>query len=444
MKRLLQSFFLSGRTFLIGWGLVVLATVGFVWPLFFDLARAGTLLLVAGVAVDTLILYRLRHGIRAARRTTAKWSNGDENPVALDVDNHYGMAMEVRVLDELPVQLQARALDFRARIPAGQRHTFPYAVRPLQRGVYAYGAINVLTSTLLGLVERRYRSEAGREIAVYPSFLQLRKYELLAIHDRLTLAGVKRVRRLASQAEFDRIKEYTPGDDRRSVNWKATARRGRLMVNVYQDEKAQQVIPLIDLGRTMRMPFQGLSLLDHAINAALVLGNIALRKDDRVGLITFSNKVHSSLRTGKDHAQMLRLLETLYGQRTDHAESDFEQLYAEVERSVHQRSLLLLFTNFESVSALHRQLPHLRRLARKHLLIVVFFRNTELEQDLQTPATDSQAVYDRTITEKYVHEKRLVAKELERHGIGSLLVRPEELTAQVINRYLEIKARGRL
>ncbi len=444
MNNFLHSFFLTRRTFVAGWAVVLLAVLGFVWPLFFALAQAATVLLFAAVLIESVLLYRLRKGISAARNTSAKWSNGDENPVELVVTNRHGIAVNVKVLDELPVQLQKRDLVFSGTVAPGESLRFHYAVRPVQRGVYAYGAINVLVSTPLGLVERRYTEEAGREVAVYPSFLQLRKYELLAIHDRLTLAGVKRVRRLATHAEFDRIKEYIPGDDRRSVNWKATARRGRMMVNVYQDEKAQQVFSLIDMGRTMRMPFNGLSLLDHAINASLVLGDIALRKDDRAGLITFSKKVHSSLRAGKDRGQMLRILETLYGQRTDHAESDIEQLYIEVERNIHQRSLLLLFTNFESVSALHRQLPHLRRLARKHLLIVVFFRNTELEQDLSTPASDAVEVYNRTITEKYVHEKRLVAKELERHGIGSLLVRPEELTVNVINRYLEIKARGQL
>ncbi len=440
----MKQLFLTRRTFVVGWGIVVLSVLGFAWPVLFLLAKAATALLAAAVVLDIVLLYRLRKGITATRTTTARWSNGDENPVTIEVLNHYGMTVQVRVLDELPVQLQERHLAFHGSILPGERTSFQYAVRPVERGVYAYGAINVLVRSALGLAERRYVAQAGQEVPVYPSFLQLRKYELLAIHDRLTLAGVKRVRRLATQAEFDRIKEYIPGDDRRSVNWKATARRGRLMVNVYQDEKAQQVFSLIDMGRTMRMPFNGLSLLDHAINASLVLGDIALHKDDRAGLITFSSKVHTNLRAGKERGQLQRIMETLHAQHTDHAESDLEQLYIEVERTIHQRSLLMLFTNFESVSALRRQLPHLRRLARKHLLIVVFFRNTELEDDLGTPAADSLQAYTRTITEKYVHEKQLVAKELERYGIGSLLVRPEELTVNVINRYLEVKARGRL
>ena len=440
----MKQLFLTRRAFIVGWAIVVLSALGFVWPMLFALARAATLLLLAAVLIDIVLLYRLRKGISATRSTTARWSNGDENPVTITVHNHHGMELTVHVLDELPVQLQKRDLSFTGRVPVGGSITFQYAVRPAERGVHAYGAVNVLARTLMGLAERRYVAQVGQEIPVYPSFLQLRKYELLAIHDRLTLAGVKRVRRIASQAEFDRIKDYIPGDDRRSVNWKATARRGRMMVNVYQDEKAQQVFSLIDMGRTMRMPFEGLSLLDHAINAALVLGDIALHKDDRAGLITFSNKVHTHLRPAKERGQMQRIMEALYAQHTDHAESDIEQLFIEVERRVHQRSLLVLFTNFESVSALRRQLPHLRRLARKHLLLVVFFRNTELEDDLGAPAADSLQAYTRTITEKFVHEKQLVAKELERYGIGSLLVRPEQLTVNVINRYLAIKARGRL
>ena len=235
-----------------------------------------------------------------------------------------------------------------------------YAVRPVTRGIYRYGDINVLARLATGLVERRFVLEAGKEVAVYPSFLQLRKYELLAISDRLTMAGVKRIRRIAQHVEFDRIKEYVPGDDRRTVNWKATARRGRLMVNLYQDERSQQVFSLIDLGRVMKMPFEGLSLLDYAINASLVISNIAMHKDDKAGLITFSDKVDTVLRASRQRGQMEKILEQLYAQRTDHRETDMEALYANVKTQISQRSLLLLFTNYESENAMRRQLPYLQ------------------------------------------------------------------------------------
>ncbi|MBL7985229.1 MAG: DUF58 domain-containing protein, partial [Flavobacteriales bacterium] len=233
-------------------------------------------------------------------------------------------------------------------------------------------------------------------------------------------------------------------DDRRTVNQKATARRGRLMVNQYQDEKAQQVYALIDAGRTMKMPFQGMSLLDYAINAALAISDVAMRKDDRAGLIVFSDRVHAHVAAARERGHMNKVLEVLYGLRTDHAESDLEHLYVGVKRNIPQRSLLLLFTNFESVNGLQRQLPRIQALAATHLVVVIFFLNTTLEEDLRTPVSDTAEVYTRTITERYLHEKRQVVVELERRGIASILSRPEDLSINVINKYLEIKARSRL
>ena len=247
---------------------------------------------------------------------------------------------------------------------------------------------------------------------------------------------------MAQHAEFERIKEYVSGDDRRTVNWKATARRGRMMVNQYQDERAQQVFALIDTGRVMKMPFEGLSLLDYAINASLVISSIAMRKEDRAGLITFSDKVHDVLPASRQRGEMQKIMQVLYGQGTDHRETDMEALFSAVRRNIHQRSLLLLFSNYESVNALKRQLPYLQRLARQHLVVPIFFLNTELDKDLQERPTNTEELYIHTLTERAVHEKRLIARELERSGLPSILCKPEDLTVSVINKYLQIKARG--
>ena len=442
MFRVLGSAFLTRRAFLIGWAIVVLFIAGWVWGAV--LVYAKLLLMAIGLALiaELYLLFGPRSGMHASRRTMERWSNGDPNPVTLQLESAYGTGMRIRVLDELPFQFQKRDLVFAGPIGAWGRRDFDYEVRPVTRGVYQYGAVNVFVSSVLGLMERRFRLHNAKEVAVYPSYLQLRKYELLAISDRLTLAGAKRIRRVAQQSEFERIKEYVSGDDRRTVNWKATARRGRLMVNQFQDERAQQVIAVIDTGRVMKMPFEGLSLLDYAINASLVISSIAMRKEDRAGLITFSNTVHDVLAPGRQRGQMQKLLQVLYAQGTDHKETDLDALFATVRREVHQRSLLLLFTNYESVQAMQRQLPGLQRMARQHLVVPIFFLNTELDADLKTLPTDTEQVYVHAIVEKMVHEKRLIARELERHGMPAILCRPQDLTVNVINRYLEIKARG--
>lgn len=444
MKTFFRSLFLTRRAFYAGWALVVLFALAQAIPPLLSAATALFWVMLVVLVGDLFVLYRVRKGISASRQTLEKWSNGDENPVTITAVNHYPMPVRLRVLDELPVQFQKRDLAFTATLAPGASADLAYAVRPVERGAYRYGAINAFARTAVGLVERRYALEADRSVAVYPSYIHLRRYELMAVSDRLIMAGQKKVRRSAQNVEFEHIREYVPGDDRRTVNQKATARRGRLMVNQYQDERSQPIYSLIDAGRTMKMPFEGLSLLDRSINAALAISSVAMRKEDRAGLMVFSDKVHAHLAAGRERGHMHKVLETLYAQRTDHAETDMDALYVAVKRQVPQRSLLLLYTNFESLSGLRRQLPRLQALAASHRLVAIFFLNSELERDLEQSVVDTADIYVRTITERYMHEKRAIAKELERHGIATVLTRPENLTVNAINKYLEIKARGSL
>lgn len=444
MKKVIRSLFLTRRFFGIGWAVVALFVVAYLLPALLPLAILAASLLSVGTLLDIIRLYSVKNGIHASRHTLAKWSNGDENPVTIDVRSSYPIAIHVEVLDELPAQLQERNLVLARQVEARGNAQMTYMVRPLTRGVYAYGAINVLVRSSLGLAERRYKQEQGREIAVYPSYLHLRKYELMALADPFSMAGVRKVRRSSQRSEFEQIRDYISGDDRRTVNWKATARRGKMMVNQYQDEKAQQIVSLIDTGRTMKMPFGGLSLLDRAINATLMLSDIAIKKDDKVGVITYSNTVHNVLPPARDKGWMQRVMELLYAQRTDFAETDIEALFPRVKRTISQRSLLLMYSNYESLSAMRRQLPYLQLLARAHLVAVVIFRNTELDDLLQRPDTNTMDVYVKAITTKFIHEKELIAKELERHGVLTILTAPDQLSVNVLNKYLEIKARGML
>lgn len=214
------------------------------------------------------------------------------------------------------------------------------------------------------------------------------------------------------------------------------------MVNQYQDERSQQVYSLIDKGRVMQMPFQGMSLLDYAINATLVISNIAIKKSDKAGLITFQDKIGSLLPASRINNQMSTIQEVLYNQKTAYLETDFSVLYSTVRRTISQRSLLLLFTNFESIHSLHRQLPYLLNLSKAHLLVVIFFENTELRQLTDNPAESLKEIYYKAIAERFSYEKKMITRELQKHGIQSILTSPEKLTINTINKYLELKARN--
>lgn len=390
---------------------------------------------------DYFILFSRKKGILATRSHADRFSNGDDNPVRIDLINRYTFAIHAEIIDEIPVQFQRRDILFKSTLQAAESQTINYELKPVKRGEYEFGSLNIFVSSAIGLINRRFTIHQPAKVPVYPSYIQMRKYQLMAISNRLTEVGVKKVRRLGHSMEFEQVKEYVQGDDYRTLNWKATARKGELMVNNFTDEKSQQVYSIIDKGRVMKMPFDGMSLLDHAINASLVLSNVALLKQDKAGLITFGEQIGAFLTANSRPVQMESILEVLYNQKTRYLESNFEELYSTVRRKISQRSLLVLFTNFESLTGLKRNLPYLRKMASHHLLLIVFFENTELKNLLQAPANTVEEVYTKTVAEKFAFEKRLIVKELQQYGILSILTTPQDLTINTINKYLEIKAR---
>jgi len=442
VKHFFKSIYINLPLYFIISAQIVFFIFSFFFPSLFEFAKITLLIILGLIFVDTVILFANKKGIFAKRDTLDKLSNGDENPVQIYLENKYLFTINIDVIDELPFQFQSRDISFKLKLNTGEHKTLQYDVRPVKRGEYHFGAVNIFVKSPIGFIQKRYRFSQDEMVPVYPSFMQMRKYELLAISNRLTEFGIKKIRRRGNNAEFEQIKEYVPGDDYRTINWKATARRNKLMINQYQDEKSQQVYSLIDMGRVMRMPFEKLSLLDYAINSSLVISNIAMLKHDKAGIITFSDKVQSVLMADRKGGQLNKILQLLYNQKTGYLETDYENLYANIKTRINQRSLLLLFTNFETHSGLMRQMKYLKRIAKDHLLVVIFFENTELKAFLNKSAETTQEIYDKVIAEKFAYEKRLIVKELEKYGIHSILTAPQNLSVNTINKYLELKARG--
>ena len=394
------------------------------------------------MCIDLVILYRFKNGFSSKRIVSDKLSNSDENEIAITLENKYPFQVFISLIDELPTQFQKRDFDYKTSLQSAEKSTFTYSVRPVERGVYNFGSIHIFVSSILQIFSRRYTFSDANDVKVYPSYVQMKKYEFLAMHNNLTEFGMKKIRRIGHTMEFEQIKNYIPGDDVRNVNWKATAKRGALMVNQYQDEKSQPIYSIIDLGRVMKMPFEGLSLLDYAINSALAFSNIALLKNDKAGMLTFSKNVEKIIAASNKKTNLSVINEELYNITTNFTDANFALLYATIKRKINQRSLLILYTNFEHISALKRQLPYLKAIAKKHLLVTVFFENTELDSLVNENSEDLQSIYHKTIAEKYTYEKRLIVKELERNSIHAILTKPQQLSVNVINKYLEFKAKG--
>jgi uncharacterized protein (DUF58 family) len=439
-----NRIYLNNFTFYVFIGILVCFVVAYIFPALYHATWLLFYVFLGFLFIDFLLLFASNQRFAGERSTVEKFSNGDENPVTLTIQNGYGFPVRLKIIDEIPFQFQERNFQVMRNVPAGSSDAFEYFLRPRERGEYYFGKLNIYVSSPLRLVARRFIFGEGQMVPAYPSYLQLRKYDMMAFSNRLFDYGLKKIRRIGHTMEFEQIKEYVSGDDIRTINWKATAKKNQLMVNQFQDERSQSVYMVIDKGRAMKMPFNGLSLLDYAINATLVLSNIILKKQDKAGMFAFSRKVENRVAADRRSSQMQKVLETLYNIKTDFFESDFGRLYADIKKNVTQRSLILLYTNFETLDGLKRQLPYLKGIAKSHMLVVVFFENVELEQLTNQKAASVQEIYDQVIAEKFAFEKRLIVNELRKYGIYSVLTKPESLTIDSINKYLEIKARGLL
>ncbi len=397
---------------------------------------------VALVVTDIALLYARRPDVVCLREVSPVLSLSDPNPVKIYLENRGRLHLHLTVVDELPAQFQRRDFEVRWELQPGASYLIEHQLRPVSRGVFSFGNINLFAATRLGLVERRMIFRQPQDVDVYPSIIQMKRYELRAMRQISHDTGVKKMRRIGHSYEFEQIKNYVPGDEYRSINWKASGRRGTLMVNQYEDERSQQVYCIVDKSRVMRMPFDGLALMDYAINTALAISNIILKKQDKAGLLTFADVIGATIKAERDTGQLHRILESLYRERERPGESNYELLYEAVRRLIGARSLLLLFTNFESSYALERALPTLRRLSRFHLLVVVFFENTEIRRLTQEDVHKTADIYRQTVARQFLQEKKEMVNKLRQYGIQAILTKPQDLTLNTINKYLELKSRG--
>jgi uncharacterized protein (DUF58 family) len=440
LKKYIGDLFVNTRWYVLMSSCIVLLFLSFFVHMLLQPVLAFTAVLIVFSLIDYALLFFAKGSVAATRSCPQRFSIGDENKVSVLLYNSYPFNVTCTIIDELPLQFQERNFSRTTNIRYRSNIELDYTLRPLSRGEYNFGNVLCFASTPLGLLTRRFKTGEPTVIKVYPAYQHLKRYQLLAVSD-VNMVGVKKIRRLGHSLEFEKIKDYVQGDDVRTINWKATARSNNLMVNTYTDARQQQIYCLIDKGRNMKMPFDGLTLLDHSINACLALLNVVLLKQDRAGLITFSNKVGDIVPADRRNNQLHRILETLYKQQTQFKESGYEAVWSTVHRNITQRSLILLFTNFETYSSLERQLPFLKQIAQRHLTCVIFFQNTLLKDIHESTPDTIEGIYIKTIADHFDFEKRQIVKELRRHGILSVLSTPQSLTVDVVNKYLELKAR---
>jgi len=440
--RFIKQTFLTNRFFLIWFVAVVFFIISFSIEPLFAIGKLILLMLFITTLIDFLLVKLFDKKISCTRKIPDVLPLGDETDIYLNIKNEQNILVRLEVIDELPAEFQKRDFSYKFSLSGDEEKELKYSIRPLTRGVYHFGNCNVFVSSLIGLVQHKIIFPLETEVGVYPSSIQVKKHELLLFNKLHLNFGLKKMRKIGHSYEFEQIKNYVAGDDIRTINWKATGRRHQLMINQYGDEKSQQIYSILDKSRAMNMPFDGLSLLDYAVNTTLVISNTAIRKDDKAGVLTFNEKIGSFVKANKKPGQLKLISETLFREEESNYEANFELLYNAVSRLIKQRSLIILYTNFESYYTLERYLPILRKINHAHLLLVVVFRNIEIDRFSYEHAANTLEIYHKTIGKKFMSEKEKMVKELANYGIQSILTSPHELSTQTINKYLEFKARG--
>lgn len=438
----IKNLFLTNRFFFVVAILTAGMMLSYAFPFLFAFVKTGCILFAVLILIDIILLYNRSVAVTAERDVPSVLSLGDDNTITLSVRSKARIKLFVTLIDELPEQFQMRQFTMKLELSPDKPHQKTYTLRPVTRGEYIFGKIHLYLTTALGFIKRRVTGAGEVNVPVYPSIVQMKRYELKTFARTATEYGVKKVRRIGHSYEFEHIRQYIRGDDYRSINWKATSRRAHLMINQYEDEKSQQVYCIIDKSRVMHMPFNGLSLFDYAVNAALVISNIVLGKQDKAGLITFAETPKALIKADRSKTQLKKILDTLYKEKEGAVEANYESMYMTVRNFVNGRSLLFLYTNFESTYALQRVLPQLRRLNDQHLLVVIFFENTEITTSTSQHVETLEDIYTQVTAENYVLTKAHMVQQLKQFGIISILTKPEHLTVASINKYLELKSRG--
>jgi len=439
--RIFKGIYLTYWFFILLVSIAFVFIFAFIFPFLFIIAQGVLALFVALVLIETILIFLTKKPINANRVTLNPLSLGDDNLVKINVESNFKFPVRLDVYDNAPYQLQIRGLHYTFFLSPEQKKTIEYNIQPKERGVFTFGNLYVYASSLLHLIQRKIVVSSAIDIAVHPSVLLMKKMEL-KVFAKTANSGIKKIRRLGNNNEFEQIKNYTQGDDFRTINWKATSRRNELMVNQYQDERSQNVYSIIDKSRSMRMPFNQLSLLDYSINSALAFSNIIIKNGDKVGLMTYANKLGSKLKAEKNGSQLRKIMNLLYNQKTKFLEANFDLLYQGIRMHIKGRSLIMLYTNIETEYSLQRILPLLKKINQKHLLVVVFFENNEITTKAKLDPKNVSEIYLKTFAEKYHMDKKKIALELRKSGIQTILTNPEKLSIDTINKYLEIKSRG--
>lgn len=378
------------------------------------------------------------------RKLPARMSVGVPNRVELLLVHGSGQPVSVRVRDDVPDSFAAEPAEAPLTLAPKSQVRWVYRVTPARRGRFGFGDVHVRVRGPLGLVTHERIVPLAQSISVYPDLRGASRLLLSGAALDLVNLGLRKLRRDGRGSEFARLRDYAQGDSVREVDWKATARRTRPVTRVMESERSQSVLICVDAGRSMAAHVDGLTKLDHAVNAALFLAFVAIRNGDRVGLAVFADGVKAYLPPAAGRAQYRKLLDALYSATPSLTYVDYLALFKELNVRLTRRSLLCVFTDFLDEEQASAMVAPLHRLARRHVPLCLSVKDTALARLLRTPPEDPEEAYQHAVASELLMDRESLKARVSSGGVQMLDVQPDELSLAAVNRYLDIKSRGLL
>ncbi len=421
---------------------LVASVIAIFFPNFLIIAAAIDLFLIAVAALDFLWLYlNTNRGIEVTRTIPRTCSLGVPLTSEITVENRTAMTLNGLVRDDLPENFESLPQQHRLQIPPLGRMTAQRKLKPGRRGAFFLEYIYLQMSSPLRLWTRHLRMDAYNQLNVYPDMKQLSDYALLARTNRLSLIGVRKTRRVGQDNEFERLRDYTRDDNYRHIDWRSTARRRKLTVRQFQNDQSQRVIFLLDCGRMMTNERGGYSLLDHALNSTLMMAYVALAQGDSVGMLCFSDSIHSFIPPRGGSSQMNRLIQAGFDQFPRLVESRYDQAFLYLSSHCKRRSLVVLATNVIDEVNASAVVDYLGNINGQHLPLGVLLRDREMFEAADSPDGDTFQMYRAAAAADILLWRDQVLKDLEHRGVLVVDAFPDELTAPLVNQYLEVKAK---
>jgi len=419
---------------------IATALAASLWPPSLAIWATLAVLLIALLSIDAVLLLRIASP-RIERRVAASVPVGVWSPVQLELVSRSADSLRLELFDGTPASMRFRGQPYRLTLePAATTQTsLRYQIYPERRGEHVFEACQVRITSPLGLLRRKLSCGEASSVRVYPNFRAVAGYSLLAIDNRTSQLGIKKRPRRGEGLDFHQLREYREGDALRQIEWRATARMGKLISREYQDERDQQVLFLLDCGRKMHAHDGDLSHFDHALNAVLLLSYVALRQGDAVGLMSFSGE-RRWLAPRKSPAHLNAILNGIYDLQTSTRPSDY--LYAAQHLATHQkkRALIIWVTNLRDEEN-RELLAAVRMLAARHLVLVASVRERALREAVEAPVHDFDSALRHAAAQSYLLDRERCHARTRASGVSVLDVEPERLPVALVNRYLDIKSR---